>query len=106
LVFMMKISSLASVLLTLFPFKVDAVTLTTTSSAYTVDAGSANSFQFTVSRSSCDVTSIKYMGNEVQYQSTASHIGSGLGTATVSATTVTCKYPSKNRTNQGGTDVA
>lgn len=96
---MMKFSSVVPLALSYFLSKVDAVTLTTTSSAYTVDAGSANSFQFTVSRSSCDVTSIKYMGNEVQYQSTASHIGSGLGSATVSATTVSCKYSSRNITN-------
>jgi rhamnogalacturonan endolyase len=72
----------------------DAVTLTTSSSSYTVDAGSANAFQFTVSRSSCDITSLKYLGQEVQYQGGSySQIGSGLGTATVSATTITSTCP-------------
>jgi hypothetical protein len=70
----------------------EAIKLTTTDAAYTVDAESTNPFTFTVQRSSCDVTSIKYIGSEVQYQSTASHISSGLGTATVSATSITCKY--------------
>jgi len=88
----MKFSSLIPLVVSFFAFTVDAVTLTTSSSAYTVNADSANSFQFTVSRSSCDVTSIKYMGNEVQYSSQASHIGSGLGSASVSAATITCKF--------------
>ncbi|KAL4889877.1 rhamnogalacturonate lyase A [Aspergillus ambiguus] len=59
--------------------------LTTTSSSYTIDAGSPNPLKFTVSRTSCDITSINYYGSELQYQSQGSHIGSGLGTATVSA---------------------
>ncbi|BCS30440.1 putative rhamnogalacturonase B [Aspergillus puulaauensis] len=54
--------------------------------SYTIDAGSANPLKFTVSQSSCDITSISYYGAELQYQSTGSHIGSGLGSATVSAT--------------------
>ena len=67
-----------------------AVTLTSTSSSYTVNADSANSFQFTISRSNCDITSILYRGSEVQYQGGAySQISSGLGSATVAATTIT-----------------
>ncbi|KAH8590590.1 Rhamnogalacturonase B, N-terminal-domain-containing protein [Bisporella sp. PMI_857] len=88
----MKLSSLLP--LAAFTAIVDAVTLTTTSSAYTVNANSANSFEITVSRSSCDITSILYMGTQVQYASTYSHIGSGLGTATVSAQEI----------NSGGTN--
>ncbi|KAJ5979788.1 hypothetical protein N7481_007086 [Penicillium waksmanii] len=70
--------------------------LTTNSGTYVVDAGSSNPLKFTVSRTSCDISSISFYGSELQYQSTGSHIGSGLGTATVSATqsgdyiTVTC----------------
>ncbi|KAF7595641.1 hypothetical protein BBP40_005389 [Aspergillus hancockii] len=60
--------------------------ITTTSSAYTIDAGSSNPLKFTVSRSSCDITSINFYGSELQYSSQGSHIGSGLGSATVSAT--------------------
>ncbi|KAJ5600780.1 hypothetical protein N7450_001847 [Penicillium hetheringtonii] len=60
--------------------------LTTNSGSYVVDAGSSNPLKFTVSRTSCDITSIVYYGSELQYQSTGSHIGSGLGSATVSAT--------------------
>ncbi|KAJ5691939.1 hypothetical protein N7462_001362 [Penicillium macrosclerotiorum] len=60
--------------------------ITTSSSAYVIDAGSSNPLKFTVDRTSCDITSINYYGSELQYQSTGSHIGSGLGTATVTAT--------------------
>jgi rhamnogalacturonan endolyase len=60
--------------------------LTTNSGTYVVDAGSSNPLKFTVSRTSCDISSINFYGSELQYQSTGSHIGSGLGTATVSAT--------------------
>ncbi|KAH8429990.1 uncharacterized protein LDX57_007662 [Aspergillus melleus] len=59
--------------------------LTTNDNSYVIDAGSPNSLVFTVSRSSCDITSIKYYGSELQYPSQGSHIGSGLGSATVSA---------------------
>lgn len=60
--------------------------LTTTTDSYIVDAGSPNPLKFTIDRSNCDITSINYYGSELQYQSTGSHIGSGLGSATVSAT--------------------
>ncbi|KAK1142263.1 hypothetical protein N8T08_008007 [Aspergillus melleus] len=59
--------------------------LTTNDNSYVIDAGSPNSLVFTVSRSSCDITSIKYYGSELQYPSQGSHIGSGLGSASVSA---------------------
>lgn len=73
--------------------RVQGVTLTTTTAAYTVNAESDNSFQFTVSRTNCDVTSIIYRGVQVQYQGGSySQLGSGLGSATVSATSITCKY--------------
>jgi len=84
----MAILFLFASLLASFISQVHAVTLTSTSSAYTVDANSANAFKFTVSRSSCDITSIVYRGSEVQYPSTGSHISSGLGSATVSAQTI------------------
>ncbi|KAL2264470.1 hypothetical protein VTK26DRAFT_35 [Humicola hyalothermophila] len=51
---------------------------------YVIDAGSSNSLVFSVSQSNCDIRSIKYRGTELQYGSTGSHIGSGLGSATVS----------------------
>lgn len=60
--------------------------LTTNSDSYVVDAGSPNPLKFTVDRSSCDITSINYYGSELQYPSKGSHIGSGLGSAAVSAT--------------------
>ncbi|PGH27434.1 hypothetical protein AJ80_00912 [Polytolypa hystricis UAMH7299] len=59
---------------------------TTSSSSYTIDAGSANPLVFDVSRSTCDITSILYRGTQLQYSSQSSHIGSGLGSASVSIT--------------------
>lgn len=63
------------------------ITVTTSTASYTVDAQTSDGFVVTISRTSGDVTSIKYRGTEYQYQSTYSHIASGLGTATVSYTT-------------------
>lgn len=69
---------------------------TTSGNNYVVDTGSSNTLVFSVSRSSCDINSIKYRGNELQYASQGTHISSGLGTATVTATqtsgviTITC----------------
>lgn len=54
--------------------------------SYTIDANSPNPLQFTVDQASCDITSIVYYGSEFQYSGKGSHIGSGLGSATVSAT--------------------
>lgn len=65
--------------------------LTSSTSSYVLDAGSSNAFVVTVSRTSCDITSIKYRGEEFQYSSQGSHIASGLGTATVSAEVVSSK---------------
>ncbi|KAE9569653.1 putative rhamnogalacturonase [Colletotrichum fructicola] len=62
--------------------------VTTSGSNLVVDAGSSNSLVFSVSKSSCDINSIKYRGNELQYGSKGSHISSGLGTATVESTTI------------------
>ncbi|PVF96908.1 hypothetical protein CPB86DRAFT_775568 [Serendipita vermifera] len=60
----------------------------TSGSTITVDAGSSNSLVFKVNSNTCDITSLVYRGSEYQYQSTYSHIASGLGSATVSATTI------------------
>ncbi|KAH7384987.1 Rhamnogalacturonase B, N-terminal-domain-containing protein [Cadophora sp. MPI-SDFR-AT-0126] len=72
---------------TLFSAFAEAITLTTATASYTVNAGSANAFEFVVSRTNCDITSLKYRGVEAQYKSTGSHIGSSLG----SGTTVTAQ---------------
>jgi rhamnogalacturonan endolyase len=83
----MFISGLIVASLALWGKGVDAAFgLTTNSDTYVVDAGSTNPLKFTVDRTSCDITSINFYGSELQYQSTGSHIGSGLGTATVTAT--------------------
>ncbi|KAF2967422.1 hypothetical protein GQX73_g6146 [Xylaria multiplex] len=55
---------------------------------YIIDAGSSESLIFTVSGTSCDITSIRYRNVELQGQSKGSHISSGLGSATVSVTEV------------------
>ncbi|KAM5355965.1 hypothetical protein ACJ41O_002611 [Fusarium nematophilum] len=57
-----------------------------------VDSGNSNGFSITVSRSDCSINSIKYRGSEYQYKSQTSHIASGLGSASVSYTTINNKY--------------
>jgi rhamnogalacturonan endolyase len=64
--------------------------ITTNTDSYVVDAGSTNSLVITVDRDNCDITSIKFMGTEYA-ETCCSQIGSGLGSATVSATTVNSK---------------
>ncbi|CAE6448842.1 unnamed protein product [Rhizoctonia solani] len=66
--------------------------VTSADGRYVVDAGSANPLVIKVNQANCDITSLVYRGNEYQYQSTFSHIGSGLGSATVSATVVNSQY--------------
>ncbi|KAH9883410.1 rhamnogalacturonase [Xylariomycetidae sp. FL2044] len=55
---------------------------TQSGSNYIIDAGSDNPLIFTVSGSSCDITSIKYRGTELQ-DAQGTHLSSGLGSATV-----------------------
>ena len=62
--------------------------LTSSSSSYVLNAGSSNSLVVTVSRTSCDITSILYRGEEFQYSSTGSHIASGLSPSSVEAEAV------------------
>ncbi|KUI63463.1 Rhamnogalacturonate lyase A [Cytospora mali] len=64
-----------------------AITVTTSSSSYTVNTESTYGMSVAVSRSTCDITSLKFYGTEYQYASTYSHIASGLGSATVSYST-------------------
>lgn len=58
---------------------------------YIIDAGSANPLIFTVNGGSCDITSIKYRGRELQDGEKGTHLSSGLGSATVSVTQVSGK---------------
>ncbi|KAJ5834210.1 Glycoside hydrolase-type carbohydrate-binding [Penicillium robsamsonii] len=84
---MMFFKSLAIVSLALLAKQASAAFgITTSTASYVIDAGSSNPLKFTVSRTNCDITSINYYGSELQYKSTGSHIGSGLGSATVTAT--------------------
>lgn len=60
--------------------------VTTASDSYTIDTGSTNPLRYRVNRSNCDINSINFYGTELQYGKQGSHIGSGLGKATVTAT--------------------
>ena len=83
----MLLKSLVVASLALFAKQASAAFgITTSTASYVIDAGSSNPLKFTVSRANCDITSINFYGSELQYQSTGSHIGSGLGSATVTAT--------------------
>lgn len=62
--------------------------ITKSGSNFVVDAGSSNALLFTVNGANCDITSIKYRGEELQYSSKGSHISSGLGSATVSSAVI------------------
>ncbi|KAI0435001.1 polysaccharide lyase family 4 protein [Xylaria sp. FL1042] len=67
---------------------VRGITVTQSSSSYVIDTASSYNFIVTISSSTCDITSLKFYGTEYQYQSTGSHIASGLGSGTsVSYTT-------------------
>ncbi|KAF7532452.1 hypothetical protein G7054_g7962 [Neopestalotiopsis clavispora] len=66
---------------------VAAITVTTADSSYTINTESSYGFTTVISRSTCDITSLKFYGTDYQYGSTYSHIASGLGSATVSYTT-------------------
>ncbi|KAI1333627.1 rhamnogalacturonase [Xylariaceae sp. FL0016] len=61
---------------------------TTSGGNYVIDAGSSNSLVFTVNGKSCDITSIKYRGTELQSSSKGTHLSSGLGSASVSVTQI------------------
>ena len=63
--------------------------LTEDSDSFIINAGSANSLVTTVRKSDCDVRSIIFRGTELQGpQDQGTHIGSGLGSATVTAETL------------------
>ena len=61
---------------------------TKSGSNYVIDAGSSNALVFTVDGGSCDITSIKYRGTELQDSEKGTHLSSGLGSATVSVSQV------------------
>jgi len=67
---------------------ISAFGYTSSGGNYIVDAGSSNPLIFSVSQSNCDIKSIKFRGVELQYGSQGTHIGSGLGSATVSISQV------------------
>ncbi|KAL0942869.1 rhamnogalacturonase [Colletotrichum truncatum] len=73
-------------LLCLWLAAVTAITVTTSTASYVVDTESSYQFAVTISRTNCDITSIKFYGAEYQNQGTFSHIASGLGTGTAKVT--------------------
>lgn len=99
---------LQRVLLATFAFSTSALAafgITTSGSNIVVDAGSDNAFKVTVNSGSCDITSILYRGEEFQYQSTYSHISSGLGSATVKSEVINSQYHcSWRRSSHGNED--
>ena len=71
--------------------------LSSDSTYFTVDAGSANPLIFKVNKNNCDITSILYRGVELQNQNPYSHLISGLGNGVnVQGTTIGGLYPSAN----------
>src|SRR5437763_3101683 len=64
--------------------------VTSSSGSYTVDTGAGVVFK--VNQTSGDITSIQYNGTEYQATDKNSHIASGLGSATVTATTYGTNY--------------
>ncbi|KXT02183.1 hypothetical protein AC578_5960 [Pseudocercospora eumusae] len=66
--------------------------LTDNNNSYVVDTGSANTLVATIDKASCDVTSIVYGGTELQASGVGTQIGSGLGSATVTAQVISNKY--------------
>ena len=62
--------------------------LTDNDDSYVLDAGSANTLVTTINKASCDITSIVYRGTELQGSGPGTNIGSGLGSASVTATIV------------------
>ncbi|KAL7622673.1 aspartate-semialdehyde dehydrogenase-like protein [Parahypoxylon ruwenzoriense] len=62
---------------------------TKSGSNYVIDAGSSNALVFTVNGASCDISSIKYRGTELQDSSKGTHLSSSLGSATVKVESVT-----------------
>lgn len=89
----MLFSSILLPALTLFtPLASAAFGLTSNTDSYVVDAGASNTLVVTVNKKSCDITSILYRGEELQYKSTGSHISSGLGSATVTGEVIAGQY--------------
>jgi rhamnogalacturonan endolyase len=76
----------------LYSFALAAFGITETSSSYVVDAGSSNSLKIIVNRATCDITSIVYRGEELQYKSQGTHLSSGLGSATVTSQILNGEY--------------
>jgi rhamnogalacturonan endolyase len=89
----MLASRLLAVAAALFsPLASAAFGLTSNGNSFVVDAGSSNSLVVTVDRKGCDIKSILYRGEELQYKSIGSHISSGLGSPTVSGEVVASQY--------------
>lgn len=85
----MAIYKMALCLLGLFSTTLALFGLIEDSNSFIINAGSANSLVTTVRKSDCDVRSIVFRGTELQGpQTQGTHIGSGLGSAAVTAETL------------------
>lgn len=68
--------------------------LTEESDTFVVNSGGDNSLVTTIRKSDCDVRSLVYRGTELQGpQDQGTHIGSGLGSANVTAEAVGGRHP-------------
>lgn len=80
----MILATFISFLVACFATSVLGISVTSSSSSYTVNTETGDGFTTTISRSNCDITSLRYRSTEYQSSSTMSHIASGFGAATVS----------------------
>lgn len=76
-----------------------AISVTSSTSSYVVNTEGDDGFIVTISRTTCDITSLVYRGTNYQYSSTGSHIASGLGSGTTVSYSTSGK-PSKAETLQ------
>lgn len=88
----MLLATLFTFILCAWSNYVQAITVTTATASYTIDTGSSYGFTAVISRTTCDITSLKFYGTEYQYSGTYSHIASGLGTGTTVSYKTSGKY--------------
>lgn len=86
----MRISSVLFSLACLAGTSFAAFGVTSTNGRFVVDTNGG--LVFSVSQTNGDIVSLVYSGTEAQDSSKMSHIASGLGSATVSATTISSTY--------------
>lgn len=90
----MRASQSLSYLLGLAPSVLAQFGFTEESDSFVVNSGGNSSLVTTIRKSDCDVRSLAYRGTELQGpQDQGTHIGSGLGSADVTAEAVGGRHP-------------